>query len=126
MITTLSLSKWAALFAIQAALSVAAGAFGAHALTTILDLKALGWWQTASQYLMYHSLAGLAVSMSSLALKAPRILLLFSVGNLLFAGSLYLMALSGLTFLGAVTPLGGLCYLMAWGLLALRLWRAST
>ena len=118
--------KFAALFAAQAFISVAAGAFGAHALTDMLDPKALGWWHTASQYLMYHALAGLVVAALSTYLSSTKgILLLLCIGNVLFAGSLYVMALTGYTLLGAVTPLGGLCYLIAWGLLVLRLWRSS-
>lgn len=118
--------KWGAFFAAQAFISVAAGAFGAHALTDMLGSKALGWWHTASQYLMYHALAGLVVVALSAYLSSTKIiLLLLSVGNILFAGSLYVMALTGYTILGAVTPLGGLCYLIAWGLLVLHLWRAS-
>ncbi|RBP83307.1 DUF423 domain-containing protein [Marinomonas rhizomae] len=118
--------KWGAFFAAQAFISVAAGAFGAHGLTDVLDSKALGWWHTASQYLMYHALAGLVVVALSAYLSSTKgILRLLFVGNVLFAGSLYVMALTGYTKLGAVTPLGGLCYLIAWGLLILRLWRLS-
>lgn len=118
--------KWGAFFAAQAFISVAAGAFGAHALTDMLDPKALGWWHTASQYLMYHALAGLAVVALSAYLSSAKVILwLLFIGNVLFAGSLYVMALTGYTILGAVTPLGGLCYLMAWGLLIWYLWRSS-
>jgi len=117
-------SRWAAFFAVQAALSVAAGAFGAHALTEILDFKALGWWHTASQYLMYHALAGLiSAGLFSYLPSYKSILILFFAGNTLFAGSLYIMALTGYTFLGVITPLGGLCYLLAWSNLAFRLWQ---
>ena len=116
-------SKWAALFALQAAISVAAGAFGAHSLAETLDPKALGWWHTASQYLMYHSLAGLIVAtLFSYLPSRKNILMLFFAGNTFFAGSLYIMALTGYTVLGAITPLGGLCYLFAWCGLAFRLW----
>ncbi|NVK73352.1 MAG: DUF423 domain-containing protein [Oceanospirillaceae bacterium] len=112
-----------AFLALQAFFSVAAGAFGAHGLTEILDPKSLGWWHTASQYLMYHALGGLVVVALSAYLPSTKsILLFFCVGNLLFAGSLYAMALTGYTLLGAITPLGGLCYLIAWCLLASRLW----
>ncbi|ETX12555.1 hypothetical protein MUS1_02890 [Marinomonas ushuaiensis DSM 15871] len=117
-------SKWAACFALQGALSVAAGAFGAHALTEVLDPKALGWWNTASQYLMYHALAGLmSAALFSYLPSHKNILMLFFAGNTLFAGSLYIIALTGYTFLGMITPLGGLCYLLAWGGLAFRLWQ---
>lgn len=117
-------SMWAALFAAQAAIAVAAGAFGAHALEGMLDVKALGWWQTGSQYFMYHALSGLIVSTVLLSLPSRKLILcLFFLGNMLFAGSLYAMALTGYRFLGAVTPLGGLCYLLAWCFLIYRLWR---
>lgn len=116
-------SIWAALFAAQAAIAVAAGAFGAHALQSMLDVKALGWWQTGSQYLMYHALSGLIVSTVLLSLPSRKyILCLFFIGNILFAGSLYVMALTGYRFLGAITPLGGLCYMLAWCFLVYRLW----
>jgi uncharacterized membrane protein YgdD (TMEM256/DUF423 family) len=115
---------WAALFAAQACISVAAGAFGAHALADILDVKALSWWHTASQYLMYHALAGLIVAALFVCLPSfQKILAFFFIGNILFAGSLYVMALTGYTFLGIITPLGGLCYLVAWCSLVLCLCR---
>ena len=124
---TRALSKWAAVFAVQAGISVAAGAFGAHALNDILDTNALGWWHTGSQYLMYHALAGLiVVALSSYLPSCKSILALFFIGNILFSGSLYAMALTGYTLLGAVTPIGGLCYLVAWSCLAWRLWRLTT
>ncbi|TYL46840.1 DUF423 domain-containing protein [Marinomonas sp. IMCC 4694] len=116
-------NQWAASFAVQAMLSVAAGAFGAHALTGLVDTKALGWWSTASQYLMYHALAGLmVVALAQYVTPIRSILLYFCMGNGLFAGSLYVMALTGYSFLGAITPLGGLCYLVGWCLFAFRLW----
>lgn len=116
--------KWGAILASQAFIAVAAGAFGAHGLADVLDLKALGWWHTASQYLMYHALAGLVVvALSGYISSTKNILVFFCVGNVLFAGSLYTMALTGYTMLGAVTPLGGLCYLTGWGLLIVKLWR---
>jgi uncharacterized membrane protein YgdD (TMEM256/DUF423 family) len=116
-------SRWAALFALQAVVSVMAGAFGAHALADVFDIKSLGWWDTASQYLMYHSLAGLIVTtLYSYIPSVMSLLILFFAGNVIFAGSLYIMALTGYTFLGAITPLGGLCYLLAWSVLVLRLW----
>ncbi len=119
---TPQMPRWVAGFALQAFLSVAAGAFGAHALSDVLHQSALGWWQTASQYLMYHALAGLVVAAFYSPSLKP-VLILFFIGNLVFAGSLYVMALTGYRFLGAITPIGGVCYLTAWSLLAFRLWR---
>jgi uncharacterized membrane protein YgdD (TMEM256/DUF423 family) len=115
--------KWAAVFALQAFIAVAAGAFGAHGLSHLLEPKALAWWHTGSQYLMYHALGGLVtVALSAYITGVTRILVAFVVGNLLFVGSLYTMALTGATWLGMVTPLGGLSYLLAWLLLAWQLW----
>ncbi|MEP0074147.1 MAG: DUF423 domain-containing protein [Marinomonas sp.] len=117
-------TKWSAAFAFQAAISVAAGAFGAHALAGALDAKALSWWHTGSQYLMYHALAGLIASSLFYYLPALKtILRFFFVGNILFAGSLYIMSLTDFRILGAVTPLGGTCYLIAWFYLGWSLWR---
>ncbi|AEF53497.1 DUF423 domain-containing protein [Marinomonas posidonica] len=119
-------ARWASLFALQAFIAVVAGAFGAHALTSMLEPKALAWWQTASQYLMYHALAGLLFSLFYTHIgSVRRILALLLVGNLLFSGSLYLMALTQLTWLGMLTPLGGMCYLMAWTWFVWRLWQCK-
>jgi uncharacterized membrane protein YgdD (TMEM256/DUF423 family) len=103
-------------------LSVALGAFGAHALRTKLagledGAKRLEWWQTATQYLAIHALAmALAAYLvgrtSSGAATAAG--WGFAIGNLLFAGSLYTMTLTGVRALGAVTPLGGVAYLVGW------------
>lgn len=117
-------AKWAALAAFQGFVSVAAGAFGAHALTKVLDEKALSWWHTGSQYLMYHALAGLVVAALAIYLpSAKRIIALFVIGNTVFAGSLYVMALTGVLWLGAITPIGGLCYLVGWFFLTKSLWQ---
>ena len=117
-----SLQTWAAGFALQAGLSVAMGAFGAHGLSHRVSPQALGWWQTASDYLMYHSLAGLLViALTSLLIHPLAILRCFLIGNFLFAGSLYVMTLTGITGLGMITPLGGLAYLVGWLWLAWRL-----
>ncbi len=102
-------------------LAVAFGAFGAHALKTRLDAYALGVFETAVQYQFYHSLALLGVGI--LLLHQPQVALLrssgwlFLVGMILFSGSLYLLALSGVKWLGAVTPLGGLAFIAGWGCL---------
>ncbi|GAB3478970.1 DUF423 domain-containing protein [Marinomonas epiphytica] len=117
---------WGAWFAIQAGIAVAAGAFGAHGLQSLVDAKALSWWQTASQYLMYHALAGLiVVALSRVLVSYKTCLVCLSLGNLFFAGSLYAMTLTGVTKLGAITPIGGLCYLVAWGALAYSLYRCA-
>ncbi|QPQ56367.1 DUF423 domain-containing protein [Allosphingosinicella flava] len=99
------------------------GAFGAHALKDRLDPAALGWWQTAVQYQMWHAVALVALAGLPGRLGLPAALL--SIGTLVFSGSLYLLALTGLRWLGAVTPVGGLLMIAGWLLLALRAWRTK-
>ena len=103
-----------------AGLAVAAGAFGAHALRARLSPEMLAVWETAARYQMYHALALIAVALASargLAGPWPAAAALLAAGILLFSGSLYALALTGVRGLGAVTPLGGLCWLAAWALL---------
>ncbi|HEY0011292.1 MAG TPA: DUF423 domain-containing protein [Allosphingosinicella sp.] len=103
--------------ALIAALGVALGAFGAHGLGETLGPAALGWWQTAVQYQMWHALALVAVGFAPLRARAAA--WLFGAGILLFSGSLYLMALTGLRALGMVTPVGGLLLILGWAALGL-------
>jgi uncharacterized membrane protein YgdD (TMEM256/DUF423 family) len=115
--------------AVSGLLAVGAGAFGAHALRDRLSPDMLSVFQTGVSYQMYHALALLAVG-SLLArfstggspwLDASG--WLFVAGSLLFSGSLYLLALSGTTWLGAITPLGGVAFLLGWLALAIGIWR---
>jgi uncharacterized membrane protein YgdD (TMEM256/DUF423 family) len=105
-----------------AGLAVAAGAFGAHALRARLAPEMLAVWETAARYQMYHALALLLLALAAArwpsgAWTAPAALLV--AGILLFSGSLYALSLTGVRALGAITPLGGLCWLAAWTLLCL-------
>ena len=103
-----------------AAAGVALGAFGAHALRSVLSPAALEWWHTAVQYQMWHALAliGLgALRLSGLGLA----LALMGTGTILFSGSLYLLALTDLHWLGMITPLGGLFMMAGWLIAAWRL-----
>lgn len=107
--------------ALLAGTAVALGAFGAHALRGALSPQQLGWWQTAVQYQLWHALALLALA----ALRPPRagaIALLLGGGALLFSGSLYLMALTDVRWLGAVTPIGGAAMILGWLFFA---WQAA-
>jgi uncharacterized membrane protein YgdD (TMEM256/DUF423 family) len=112
--------------AIGGLLGVAFGAFGAHALRNRLDNYALGVFETAVQYQFIHSLALLAVGI--LMLQVPSSMLLRSsaallvIGICIFSGSLYLLSLTGLRWLGAVTPIGGLAFIGAWACLAAAAW----
>ena len=108
-------------------LAVAFGAFGAHALRNRLDTYAMDIFETAVQYQFYHSLALLCVGL--LALNQPGMVLLkssgwlFVVGIVIFSGSLYLLSLTGLRWLGAVTPVGGLALIAGWACLAAAGWK---
>ncbi|HEX2592832.1 MAG TPA: DUF423 domain-containing protein [Rhizomicrobium sp.] len=112
---------WLVVAAINGALAVAAGAFGAHALQARLDPHALQVFETGARYHMYHALAmGLAAMIirGASASAAQTSAMLFLAGIVLFSGSLYLLALTGVTKLGIVTPFGGLAFLAGWGFLA--------
>lgn len=105
--------------AISGFIAVALGAFGAHALKQRLSADMLAVYETAVQYHFYHTLALLAVAAlmvgGAQGLKLSAVL--FLVGTLIFSGSLYALALSGVKILGAVTPIGGLCLLAGWACL---------
>jgi uncharacterized membrane protein YgdD (TMEM256/DUF423 family) len=113
--------------AISGFISVLAGAFGAHTLRTHISAEQLQAFETGARYQMYHALALLAVawlasrSPTNAALWAGR---LFLIGTLLFSGSLYLIALTGVTRFGLVTPFGGVAFLAGWFCLALAANRA--
>jgi len=118
-------SGWIALGAVNAALAVAAGAFAAHGLRDRLDARSLEVFETASRYHMYHALAIVAAGvLASSALRGAQIAAwIFQAGIVLFSGSLYALALTGVKGLGAVTPLGGLAFLAGWLWLAWSVWR---
>ena len=108
-------------------LAVIFGAFGAHALKGRLDDYAMGVFETAVQYHFYHSFALLAVGI--IALSQPQVALLkssgwlFFLGLLIFSGSLYILSLTGIRWLGAITPLGGLAFIAGWACLAVTGWK---
>jgi uncharacterized membrane protein YgdD (TMEM256/DUF423 family) len=112
--------------ALVGALAVGCGAFGAHALKAILDPAALAVWNTGAHYHLVH-----AVLLAALALRGPQDrggdrawwLVLAGVG--LFSGSLYALAWSGIRWLGAVTPIGGVLLIAGWLQLGWTGWRAT-
>lgn len=122
---------WLFLAALNGFLSVAAGAFGAHALKARLGPDLLAVFETGARYHMYHALALGLVGLLAAQRGAgglPTGLLdgagwAFLVGTLLFSGSLYALALTGVRALGAITPLGGLGFLAGWALLGLAVLR---
>ena len=107
--------------AASAAVAVAAGAFGAHALRARLTPASLAVFETGARYQMYHALALFAVAWAlsrwpgQLPVWAGW---LFVAGTVLFSGSLYILALTGTRWWGAVTPLGGVAFLAGWICLA--------
>lgn len=118
---------WLVLAAAYGFLGVAFGAFGAHALRERLAPDLLAVYRTGVEYQFWHVAALLAVGL--LAQHKPMPLLnaagaSFAIGILLFSGSLYALALSGVRVLGAVTPFGGLAFLIGWGLLGLAVVRS--
>jgi uncharacterized membrane protein YgdD (TMEM256/DUF423 family) len=105
-----------------AAVAVALGAFGAHALEGRLTPERIATWETAARYHFYHSLGLLIVGLLGMHLAESARLRwagwsMFA-GILLFSGSLYVLSVSGLSYLGAVTPFGGVAFLLGWLLLA--------
>ena len=108
-----------AIGAINAALAVAAGAFAAHGLRARLEPRALEVFETGARYHMYHALAIIAAGL--VAARVPG--WLFLAGIVLFSGSLYALALSDVKVLGAITPLGGLAFLVGWVWLAVSVLR---
>ena len=103
-----------------ALLGVAAGAFGAHALKGKLSLDMQTTFETAVRYQMYHALGLIGVAWalsqwSNAVIAAAG--WLFILGIAIFSGSLYVLALSGIRWLGAITPIGGLCFIAGWACL---------
>ena len=112
--------------ALSGAIGVAAGAFGAHALRARLEPRLLEVFETGARYQMYHAIAMLAAAW--IVTRFPGSLAnasgwLFLAGTVLCSGSLYAMAFTGIRALGAITPLGGVCFIAGWGCLALAAMR---
>ena len=112
--------------ALSACISVAAGAFGAHALVGLVTPERLAVWETAARYQMYHALGLMIVAyLASQKAAGPARIggWLFVIGTLLFSGSLYTLVLTDIRILGAVTPFGGVAFLVGWLSLAWGVWR---
>ena len=128
------MATFAFLGSLAMALAVALGAFGAHALKGTLSAESLGIWETANRYQVYHGLGLFAVELVRLWLiqagkPIPGLLSttgwLFVAGIVLFCGSLYLLAFTGIRWLGAITPLGGLSWIIGWLCLAYAIRRGG-
>lgn len=112
-----------AVAAILAGTSVAAGAFASHALKERLTERAIDIFETGARYQMYHALALFGVALLLGQSETSQTLLIatgfaFILGVIIFSGSLYGLSFTGLKWLGAITPLGGVAFLIGWGCLA--------
>jgi len=113
---------------ISGALAVMIGAFGAHGLKGKLTEEMLAIYKTGVEYHFYHTLALLAVGLVALHFKSPLLTASgysIAAGIVIFSGSLYALSISGIRVLGAITPIGGLCFIAGWVLLALAVIKAG-
>jgi uncharacterized membrane protein YgdD (TMEM256/DUF423 family) len=112
-----------AIASILAGLSVALGAFASHGLKDKLSERALEIFETATRYQMYHALALILVALLLTQTESAQTWLnasgyAFIAGIVIFSGSLYALSLSGIKILGAITPIGGVAFMIGWGCLA--------
>ena len=116
------------LSAVSALLAVTMGAFGAHALKAVLSIEMLAVYKTAVTYQMWHALGLGIIALLRQQNPDERIIIyagwLMFAGIILFSGSLYILSLSGVKWLGMIAPLGGLCFLSAWLLVSLFAYKA--
>jgi uncharacterized membrane protein YgdD (TMEM256/DUF423 family) len=117
-----AMNAWLVVAAVNGFLAVAAGAFGAHAFQGRLDAHSLTIFETGARYQMYHALAIGITAVAARSAPAQLACALFLVGIVLFSGSLYALALTGVRALGFVTPFGGVAFLAGWAVLA---WAAT-
>lgn len=112
---------------LSALAGVALGAFAAHALKTRLPADLFTIFEVGVRYQMYHAFALLSASWAMTRWESGYFTvaaLMFAAGTIIFSGSLYVLSLSGIRWLGAVTPAGGLCFLTGWFLLAAGVWKS--
>ena len=112
--------------AIFMALAVLLGAFGAHALKKVLAPDMLVIYKTGVEYQFYHALGLLLIGVIGFHIRSKYIQwagLFISIGIIIFSGSLYVLTLSGIKALGAITPIGGLSFVAGWIFLAITIWK---
>lgn len=119
--------KWMMMGAVLTMLSVAIGAFGAHMLKESIGADSIAVYETGVQYHMIHAIGLLIIGLTagqlgpSTKLKwAARLLF---IGIIVFSGSLYVLSISGIKILGAITPIGGVAFIVGWLLLAMDVWQ---
>ena len=119
---------WLVLAAFSGFLSVALGALGAHSLKNVLDEYGKSIYEKAVTYQMFHTMGLFAVGLLQMFLKNTSLSLSgwsFVTGIFLFSGSLYMLALTGATWLGAMTPFGGIAFLLGWAFLGFKIIRTK-
>lgn len=123
-------AKWMLWASVLAMLAVALGAFGAHALEDRITPERLGTYETAVQYQFYHAIALFLTGLTARGRKEQTSLVwagrLFVTGVVLFSGSLYVLVATGIGWLGAITPLGGICFILGWILLGISVKKIGT
>mgnify|MGYP000865996360 FL=1 len=116
--------NWIGVAAINMAIAVALGAFGAHGLKSLVSAQQLEWWYTATLYLFVHALGlllvGLLIQLKYISHTAAWLL---QIGVIIFAGSLYAMTLGAPRWFGAITPIGGILMIAGWLWLAVSAFR---
>lgn len=108
---------WIGMGAVLAAIAIALGAFGAHALKARLEPDMLAVFETGARYHMYHALGFFGIALTASRFEHSAIAVsgwLMLAGVAIFSGSLYALSISGVRWLGAITPIGGLCLIFAW------------
>ncbi len=119
---------WFATGSVLCGLGVILGAFGAHGLRARLSPEMLVVFETGVRYHLIHALGLLAVAGAASRWPGSYVSIagyLFVAGIFIFSGSLYVLAITGMRWLGAITPIGGVCLIVGWGLLAIGVLRAS-
>lgn len=114
---------WLRITAVCGGMAIILGAFGAHALKEMLTEEMLTIFETGVKYHFYHALAMLGLisyaNQDMLPKPMPSILLCWLIGILIFSGSLYILSISGIRWLGAITPIGGVSMIIGWVWLAI-------
>jgi uncharacterized membrane protein YgdD (TMEM256/DUF423 family) len=114
--------------ALSGVVMVALGAFAAHGLKSQLPPYLLDVFNTGVKYQAWHTLALLGCGLWARIMPSKAVLyaaLFFAAGILLFSGSLYALALTGIKWFGPITPLGGICFIIGWAALAMAAWRSA-
>ncbi|WP_305373935.1 DUF423 domain-containing protein [Photobacterium leiognathi] len=114
--------------AISGALTVGLGAFAAHGLKHHLSPYLLDVFKTGVQYQAWHTLALLGCGILTRFLSSKAVsyaALFFAIGIICFSGSLYVLALTGIKWFGPITPMGGVCFIIGWVMLAIATWRSA-